>query len=84
MCICLRTITSIISSLQVIVAFIYIANVLVVVSKAKAYILARSGCKTSASVNDALSDIIRSQCDRAMSRAMAEGRGTIMGRDFDE
>ena len=59
-------------------------DVLVVVSKAKAYILARSGCKTSGSVNDALSDIIRSHCDRAISRAMAEGRGTIMGRDFEE
>ena len=57
-------------------------DVLVVVSKLKAYILARSDCKTSATVNDALSDIIRSECDRAIQRAIDDGRSTVMGRDF--
>ena len=59
-------------------------DVLVVVSKLKAYIRARSDCKTSATVNDALSDIIRSECDRAIHRAMADGRSTVMGRDFKD
>ena len=57
-------------------------DVLVVVSKLKAYIRARSDCNTSASVNAALSDIIREHCDRAMKRALADGRSTVMDRDF--
>lgn len=57
-------------------------DVLVVVSKLKAYIRARSECNTSASVNEALSDIIREQCDLAMKRALADGRSTVMDRDF--
>jgi hypothetical protein len=57
-------------------------DVLVVVSKLKAYIRARSDCKTSASVNEALSDIIREHCDLAMKRALADGRSTVMDRDF--
>ena len=59
-------------------------DVLVVVSKLKAYIRARSDCKTSATVNDVLSDIIRSECDRAIHRALADGRSTVMGRDFKD
>jgi hypothetical protein len=59
-------------------------DVLVVVSKLKAYIRARSDCKTSATVNDALSDIIRSECDRAIQRALADGRSTVMDRDFKD
>ncbi len=57
-------------------------DILVVVSKLKAYIRARSDCNTSASVNEALSDIIRGHCDRAMKRAIADGRTTVMDRDF--
>ena len=58
-------------------------DVLIVVSKVKAYIRARSDCNTSASVNEALSDIIRAQCDQAMKRAIADGRSTVMDRDFE-
>jgi len=59
-------------------------DVLVVVSKLKAYILARSDFKTSATANEALSDIIRDCCDRAIRNAAAEERSTVMGRDFED
>ena len=58
-------------------------DVLVVVSKLKNYIRARSGMNTSATVNDPLSELIRRACDRAIQRAHADGRKTVMDRDFD-
>jgi len=59
------------------------SDVLIVVSKVKAYIHARSEFKTSATANDALSDIIREHCDRAIKQAAAAERSTVMGRDFE-
>jgi hypothetical protein len=59
-------------------------DVLVVVSKLKAYIRARSDFKTSSTANEALSDIIREHCDRAIRRAAAAERSTVMGRDFQD
>jgi histone H3/H4 len=58
--------------------------VLVVVSKLKAYIRARSGMNTSGSANEALSDLMRGLCDEAIQRAAADERKTVMGRDFSE
>lgn len=57
-------------------------EVLVVASKVKAYIRARSGMNTSASVLDALSDRVRRLCDDAVERARGDGRKTVMDRDF--
>jgi len=57
-------------------------DVLVVVSKMKAYIKARSGMNTSASANEALSDLVRGLCDDAIQQAAADERKTVMGRDF--
>ena len=57
-------------------------DVLVVVSKLKAYIKAKGGCNTSADVNDRLSDIIRRLCDEAINHARQDGRKTVMARDF--
>ena len=57
-------------------------DVLVVVSKLKAYIRARSGMNTSATVNEPLSELIRGLCDEAIQRAAADERKTVMGRDF--
>jgi len=57
-------------------------DVLLVVSKMKAYIKARSGMNTSASVNEALSDLVRGLCDDAIQVAAADERKTVMGRDF--
>jgi len=57
-------------------------DVLVVASKLKAYIRARSGMNTSESVLDELSAIVRQHADRAIEHARSEGRKTVMDRDF--
>ncbi len=57
-------------------------DVLVVVSKLKAYIRARSGFNTSDSVVDVLSEHLRQLCDEAIRSAGGDGRKTVMDRDF--
>ena len=57
-------------------------EILVVVSKLKAYIRAKAGMSTSANVAPALSEAIRSMCDEAIERAKGDGRKTVMDRDF--
>lgn len=57
-------------------------DVLVVASKLKDYVRAKSGMNTSASVLTRLSAMIRLQCDKAIERASNENRKTIMDRDF--
>jgi hypothetical protein len=57
-------------------------EVLVVASRLKAYIRARSGMNTSESVLDELSRIVREHTDRAIDEARADGRRTVMDRDF--
>jgi hypothetical protein len=57
-------------------------DVLVVVSKMKAYVKARSGMNTSDGVTDVLSEKIRKLCDAAIEVAHADGRKTVMDRDF--
>ena len=57
-------------------------EVLVVVSKLKSYIKARSGMNTSDGVIPVLSDEIRKLCDRAIQNASRDGRKTVMDRDF--
>lgn len=58
------------------------ADVLVVASKVKAYIKEKSGFNTSASVIDALSSIVERECQKAIEKAQAEKRKTVMDRDF--
>lgn len=57
-------------------------EVLVVASKLKNYIRAKSGMNTSSAVVAALSEKIRGLCDQAISNAKADGRKTVMDRDF--
>ena len=57
-------------------------DTLVVVSKLKAYIKARSGLRTSDTLLDPLSDVIRQVVDDAIERAHADGRNTVMDRDL--
>jgi hypothetical protein len=57
-------------------------EVLVVVSKLKAYIRARSGMNTSDNIVDVLSDHLRRICDRAIQNAERDGRRTVMDRDL--
>jgi sRNA-binding protein len=57
-------------------------EVLVVVSKVKAYVRERSGMSTSDSVSELLSERVRRMCDQAIQRAQRDGRRTVMDRDF--
>ena len=58
-------------------------EVLVVVSKLKGYIRAKSEMNTSGAVASRLSAIIRKLCDQAIERAKADNRKTVMDRDFE-
>jgi histone H3/H4 len=58
-------------------------EVLIIASRLKEYVQARSEFNTSASVMDVLSEHVRILCDRAMDNARAEGRKTVLDRDFD-
>lgn len=57
-------------------------EILIVVSKLKAYVRARSGMNTSDSVMAALSEHVRALCDDAIREARKAERKTIMDRDF--
>jgi hypothetical protein len=56
-------------------------DVLVVVSKLKAYVKARAGMNTSDGVVDRLSEHLRDLCDEAIRNAHADGRVTVLERD---
>lgn len=58
------------------------AEVLVVASKLRNYIKAKSGMNTSAAVMEALSGKVRQLCDQAIENARQDGRKTVMDRDF--
>ena len=57
-------------------------DILIVASKLKAYVKAKSGLNTSGNVLDRLSDIVRIHCDKAIEEAKRNGRKTLMDRDF--
>lgn len=57
-------------------------EVLVVVSKLKAYIRARASMNTSDAVAAVVSDRLRELCDAAIDKAKADGRKTVLDRDF--
>lgn len=57
-------------------------EVLVVSSKVKRYIKEKGEMKTSSSVLEALSNKLRAMCDQAIESARADGRKTVLDRDF--
>ncbi len=57
-------------------------DVLIVASKMKKYIKAKSGMNTSDTVLMALSDHVRRVCDEAIRRAGADERRTVLERDI--
>ena len=57
-------------------------DILIVASKLKEYIRKTSDMNTSGEVMDVLSDKVRALCDEAVRRARADGRKTVMERDF--
>jgi hypothetical protein len=58
-------------------------DVLIVVSKLKAYVKAQSGMSTSDGVMEVLSKHLRRLCDQAAQHAGTAGRKTVMDRDFE-
>src|SRR5262249_43657430 len=58
-------------------------EVLIVVSKLKQYIKQHAAMHTADSVTRVLSDHVRHLCDQAIAHATAEGRKTVMDRDFE-
>ena len=57
-------------------------DILIVASKLKAYVKAKSGLNTSADVMPELSSLVRELCDKAIQNSHRDGRKTLMGRDF--
>lgn len=58
-------------------------EVLIIASRLKEYVTAKADFNTSAAVMDVLSDYVRVLTDRAIDNARAEGRKTLLDRDFD-
>lgn len=56
-------------------------EILVVVSKVRKYVSDKSGMNTSAGVYEALTDRIKTICDKSIENARTQGRKTIMDRD---
>ena len=59
-------------------------DVLIVASRLKEYIRAKSGYNTSDRVLQPLSEIVRRICDDAIRSAQREGRRTVLDRDIPE
>jgi hypothetical protein len=57
-------------------------EILIVASRLKQYIKDRADMNTSADVLEALSDIVRDRTEDAIRHARAEGRKTVMARDY--
>lgn len=57
-------------------------EVLVIASRFKEYVQARGDMNTAANTMDFLSDFLRVAADRAIDNARADGRKTVMDRDF--
>ncbi len=57
-------------------------EILVVASKLKKYIRSVAGMNMAGNVAPTLSNTIRSLCDQAIEKARANGRKTVMDRDF--
>jgi hypothetical protein len=59
-------------------------DTLIVMSKLKAYVKAKSGLNTSDRVLRPLSDAVRRLCDEAIEEAIASERKTLLDRDFEK
>ena len=58
-------------------------DILVVVSKLKAYVKARGSMNTSDGVTDVLSEHLRALCTKAIRSAAQNSRKTVLARDFE-
>jgi histone H3/H4 len=59
-------------------------EVLIVASKVKDYLKEHSGLSLGNDAIDAMSDLIRRECDEAVIKAEGDGRKTVMARDFKD
>ncbi len=59
-------------------------EILIISSRLKEYVRARSGYNTSDRVLKPLSDIVRRVCDEAIRNAQREGRRTVLDRDVPD
>jgi len=59
------------------------SEVLVVASKVKKLIKDKGGMNTSGAVMEALTKVIERECQRAIEKAQADKRKTVMDRDFE-
>ena len=59
-------------------------EILIIASRLKDYIRARSGFHASDGILDPLSDAVRHLCDEAILKAEREGRRTVLERDVPE
>ena len=57
-------------------------EILIVASRLKEFIRARSGFNTSDGALDPLSEIVRHVCDEAIEKAKRDGRKTVLARDI--
>jgi histone H3/H4 len=57
--------------------------VLVVASKVKKLIKDKSGMNTAATVMEALTKVVERECQKAIAKAQADKRKTVMDRDFE-
>lgn len=58
-------------------------DVLVVASKVKKLIKDKSGMNTSSTVMETLTKVIERECQKAIEKAQADKRKTVMDRDFE-
>lgn len=58
-------------------------EILVVVSKLKAYIKNKANMNTSGAVAEKISEKVRALCDEAIAKAEQAKRKTVMDRDFE-
>ncbi len=58
-------------------------DVLVVVSKVKAYIKEKASLSTSDKVSSILTSKVKELCDRAIQNATNDKRKTVLDRDFE-
>jgi histone H3/H4 len=59
-------------------------EILVVVSKLKDYVKEESGLSVANDALDAISHLLRRECDDAIQKADKDGRKTVKGRDFKD
>lgn len=60
------------------------SEVLVVTSKVKKHVKEKAQMNTSADTIEVLSNLVATALDKATEKAKAEGRKTVMARDFEQ